>query len=229
MRRAAKLVATLIMAAGLPGHDVITTPITFSREISRLFYSHCVSCHREGGTAFSLATYDAARPWAKAIEEEVLERRMPPWGAVKGFGEFQHDQGLTQEQIEVIADWAEGGAPAGDPKYLPAMPDYKPPSARAAGADGIVVDGTMTLKTAVTVSGIRARKAADGATFMAVATRPDGTVEPLLWLYHYKPQFDRAYWYTEAIRLPAGTRVEVTPRGAGGVALITRSSGDHAN
>ena len=61
MRRAAKLIAGLLLAAGLPGHDVITTPITFSREISRLFYSHCVSCHRQGGTAFSLATYEEAR------------------------------------------------------------------------------------------------------------------------------------------------------------------------
>jgi hypothetical protein len=229
MRRAAKLVAALILAAGLPGHDVITTPITFSREISRLFYSHCVSCHRQGGTAFSLATYEEARPWAKAIEEEVLERRMPPWGAVKGFGEFQHDQGLTQEQIEVIADWAEGGAPAGDPKYLPALPEHKRQAAPAATAGGIAVDGMLTLKAAVSVVGVRARQATDGATYMAVATRPDGSVEPLLWLYHYKPQFDRAYWYTEAIRLPAGTKIEVTPRGAGGIALLTRFNGGRAN
>ena len=222
MRRAAKLIAGLLVAAGLPGHDVITTPITFSREISRLFYSHCVSCHRQGGTAFSLATYEEARPWAKAIEEEVLERRMPPWGAVKGFGEFQHDQGLTQEQIEVIADWAEGGAPPGDPKYLPALPEQKQTPSTNAAAGRIAVDGSLTLKSAITVSGIRAQKATDGATFMAVATRPDGTVEPLLWMYNYRPQFDCAYWYNSALRLPAGTKIEVTPRGAGGVALLTR-------
>src|ERR1041384_1500300 len=138
MKLAARALAGLVAAAVLlstysSGLDVITTPITFSREVSRIFYAHCVSCHRQGGTAFSLATYDEARPWAKTIEEEVLERRMPPWGAVKGFGEFRHDQGLTQEQIEVIADWAEGGAPPGDPKYLPALPDYpRPQSARPA-------------------------------------------------------------------------------------------------
>ena len=27
---------------------------------------------------------------------------MPPWGAVKGFGEFRNDQGLTAEQLELI-------------------------------------------------------------------------------------------------------------------------------
>src|SRR5215472_14006193 len=104
------------------GHDVITTKVTFDREIIRLFNSHCISCHREGGTAFSLETYKAARPWAKAIGEEVLERRMPPWGAVKGFGDFRSDQGLTAEQLELIVDWEEGGAPEGEEKDLPDKP-----------------------------------------------------------------------------------------------------------
>src|SRR5213079_1453424 len=107
------LIAAALISVHASGHDVITTPITFSREISRVFYRHCVTCHRQGGSAFSLATYEEARPWAKAIEEEVLERRMPPWGAVKGFGDFQDDQALTQEDISVFADWVEGGAPEG--------------------------------------------------------------------------------------------------------------------
>ena len=69
----------LVLTAGgvAWGHDVITTKVTFDREIIRLFNSHCISCHREGGAAFSLATYKDARPWAKAIGEEVLQRRMP--------------------------------------------------------------------------------------------------------------------------------------------------------
>src|SRR5437773_2744512 len=98
------LTGTIAWTVMTTAHDVITTPITFSREISRLVYSRCGSCHHEGGSAFSLMTYAEARPWAKAIKEEVLERRMPPWGAVKGFGEFRDDQGLTQEQIELLAD-----------------------------------------------------------------------------------------------------------------------------
>ena len=67
-------------------------------------------------------TYEQARPWAKAIKDEVLNRRMPPWGAVKGYGEFKHDPSLTQEQIGLIAQWVEGGAPEGDPKLLPPRP-----------------------------------------------------------------------------------------------------------
>src|SRR5438105_11797568 len=109
MKRRTSLVIILGICLGVflsgiksPAHDVITTKITFDREIARIVYARCASCHRPGGTAFSLMTYDDARPWAKAIQEEVLERRMPPWGAVKGFGDFRNDQALTPEQIEVI-------------------------------------------------------------------------------------------------------------------------------
>ena len=39
---------------------------------------------------------------------------MPPWGAIKGFGEFRNDQALTQEQIELIVDWIQNDAPRGN-------------------------------------------------------------------------------------------------------------------
>ena len=180
--RPALVIWAILFSIHSSGHDVITTPITFSREISRLLYSRCVVCHRQGGSAFGLLTYAEARPWAKAIKDEVLERRMPPWGAVKGFGEFQDDQGLTQGQLEVIADWVEGGAPEGDPKYLPKAPDFRPENSGGPAPGGIPVDGEMTLQAAVTVSGVRARQVPGGSSFMAVAERPDGTVEPLLWI-----------------------------------------------
>ena len=76
------------MAAGelLRAHDPNGAPITWNREISRIVYERCASCHREGGTSFSLMTYQEAQPQAPAIKDAVLSRRMPPWGAVKGFG-----------------------------------------------------------------------------------------------------------------------------------------------
>ncbi len=68
----------LLFAIAADGHDSVTTKVTFDREIVRLFTAHCISCHREGGQSFPLATYKDARPWAKAIGEETLQRRMPP-------------------------------------------------------------------------------------------------------------------------------------------------------
>lgn len=216
-----RLVAgAFVFAALTPAHDIITTPITFSREISRLLYNRCISCHREGGTAFSLVHYEEARPWAKAIKEEVLERRMPPWGAVKGFGDFRNDQGLTQEQIEVIADWVEGGAPEGDPKLLPPVPESRNEAIRL--PPGTAVEGSVTLPGAITLTGIRPGTVPEGASLMVTANKPDGAVEPLLWLYNYKPKFGHPYWFSTPLRLPRGTRIEVSPAQAGSVVLLSR-------
>src|SRR4029077_253455 len=122
------------------------TPPTWNREISRLVYDRGASCHRDGGTAFSLMTYQDIQPRAAAIKQAVLARRMPPWGAVKGFGDFKNDQGLTQEQIELITDWVEGGSPRGNnPNALPAPPKFDAPSPRAPPARGVVVTGDVTI------------------------------------------------------------------------------------
>jgi len=207
-------------AVATSGHDVITTPLTFSREISRLVYARCASCHRPEGMAFSLLTYAEARPWAAAIKEEVLERRMPPWGAVKGFGEFKNDQGLTQEQIELISDWVEGGAPEGDPKLLPKIPDFRQEPAPRISA-GIPVNGALTIKTGITLTGIQPQKIPDDGSLVVTASRPDGSVEPLLWLYNYNNKFPRTYWYRAGLYLEASTRIEIAPPGAAAVALIT--------
>lgn len=223
MRRLAGIfVCGISVAVVTAGHDVITTPITFSREISRLIYNCCARCHRSGGATFSLMTYANARPWAAAIKEEVLERRMPPWGAVKGFGEFKDDQGLTQEQIELIADWVEGGAPEGDPKLLPKIPEFA--EERVARLQpGIPVDGALTLKTGITLAGIQPQKVLDGGSVMVTARRPDGSIEPLLWLYNYKPPFGHVYWYKAGLHLEAATRIEVSPPGAATIELVTKA------
>jgi hypothetical protein len=223
MRRLVGIVVCgIAVALATSGHDVITTPITFSREISRLIYGRCAHCHRSGGAAFSLMTYAEARPWAAAIKEEVLERRMPPWGAVKGFGEFKDDQGLTQEQIELIAEWVEGGAPEGEPRLLPKIPEFA--EERAARVEhGIPVDRELTLKTGITLAGIQPQKVLGGGSVMVTARRPDGSIEPLLWLYNYKPLFAHVYWYKAGLHLEASTRIEVTPPGAATVELVTRA------
>ena len=116
-------VAILIAPRTGNSHDPITTKVMFNKEIVRIFQRHCLACHNSGTiTNISLATYAQARPWAKAFKEEVLERRMPPYQAVKGFGRFHDDYSLTQREIDRIVSWVEGGAPKGDDKDLPPEP-----------------------------------------------------------------------------------------------------------
>lgn len=216
-------IALLILASfGLAqAHDIITTKITWSKEVSRLIYKRCASCHREGGSAFSLIGYEESRPWAKAIKEEVLERRMPPWEAVKGFGEFQNDRGLTGEELEIISDWVEGGAPEGEPKFLPMVPKRSDwmDAPKPEGSSAVAVSGETKLDAAERVVAVRVKDLKKGASVQIIAARPDGSVEPLLWIYQYNPDFSRTYYYKQAIPLPAGTQIEMSPPEAGSVTL----------
>ena len=124
-----RLVLTaLALAVGLlsfalaSAHEPITTKVRFNKEVIRVLQRSCLGCHRPSGIAMSLATYEDARPWAKAIKEELLEKRMPPWHAVKGYGEFRNSPSLTQRDVDLIVNWVEGGAPKGDEKDLPTAP-----------------------------------------------------------------------------------------------------------
>jgi hypothetical protein len=105
-------------------HEPITTKVRFNKEVVRILQRSCLGCHHPGGIAMSLATYDEARPWAKAIKEEVLNKRMPPWHAVKGYGDFRNAPPLVQREIDLLVNWVEGGAPKGEDTDLPAAPLY---------------------------------------------------------------------------------------------------------
>ena len=220
-------IAPLLVGAGLvlSAHDVISTKITWSREISRIVYKRCASCHREGGSAFSLLTYQEARPWAKAIKEEVLERRMPPFSAIKGFGELRNDHALTQEELHLIADWVEGGSPEGEPSLMPKPPDFK----AAAAPEGkppkvgpeVIVDGSLSLTRPATFVGARAKALSEGASIKAIAKLPDGIIEQLIWIYDYKSKYDQTYYFSKPLDFPAGTKIETYPA-SGSLALLTK-------
>jgi hypothetical protein len=66
-----------------------------------------------------LLTYDQARPWAKAIREEVVSRRMPPWFADPDHGKFSNERSLSQSDINTLVAWVDGGAREGNPKDAP--------------------------------------------------------------------------------------------------------------
>jgi hypothetical protein len=208
----------------LSAHDVFSTKITWSREISRLVYKRCASCHREGGSSFALTTFEQARPWAKAIKEEVLERRMPPFAAVKGFGDIRDDQALTQDEIHLISDWVEGGSPEGEPALLPKNPQFETPAAapQTSGVE-LIVDGSFTLQRSMSVAGIRPKSLLEGSWVKVIATLPDGAIEPLIWLYDYKPEFDRTYYFRKPLKLPTGTKIENYPPSAGSISLVARN------
>jgi len=341
--------AVLLKPETVYTHTPITTSIVFQKEIARIFQRKCFQCHTDGNISMSLTTYKDARPWAVAIKEEILERRMPPWSAVNGYGHFANDMSLTAREVSIILAWADGGAPSGvlladestppvfvppltgweqgtpdavvnvakDQKVAAGSPDRtarfevasgldrsrwlralqlnpsdrrgiryaaiyeaasgrwlgtwtpgnpvnslpagvgiqlpakarlaveigyrgteepvsggaelglyfsekRPPQAAmpleisappimvAAGKTREKVRTETVLKTAMTASALWPRLGAGAKSVEVTAIKPDGVVEPLLWLKNYRPDWPSSYVFREPITLPAGTRVIVT-------------------
>src|SRR3984893_8088066 len=96
------------------------SPVTFTRDVAPILEKHCQGCHRPGEAApFSLLTYEQARPWAKAMKEDVRLKKMPPWFADPHYGKFSNDQSMAGKDVDAIAAWADAGAPEGDRKDMP--------------------------------------------------------------------------------------------------------------
>ena len=202
-------------------HEPITTKLAWTREISRIFYKRCISCHHSGGSApMSLVTYEEARPWAKAIKEEVLERRMPPWDAVKGFGDFRNDPSLSVPEIDMIVNWVEGGAPGGDEIYLLSAPGPAPEDPPPPPSTTLALQGVVTLTRSVTALGIAPEKLPAGGSLHVTARRLDGSLEPLLWIRNYNPRWQRTYYFREVLEVPKGTQIRVDPSEGRAASLI---------
>lgn len=221
------LVPLCLLAALTPGlraHETITTKLTWTRDIVRIFEKRCMNCHQAGGSApFALTTWKEARPWAVAIREEVTARRMPPWNAVKGFGEFREEMALTQEEISLITDWANGGAPEGDPALAPGTLPLLDRPADLPNARPLNLAGSLLLATRTVLEGIRPESLPEGAAARVLLRRPDGSIEPLLWISDYRARFTRTYVFRRPIAAPAGSRVIVASPEAARFQLLISS------
>src|SRR5207237_1950828 len=97
--------------------------VTFTEQVAPILKKHCWECHRSGGSApFALTSYKQASSRAEALAEVVAQQRMPPWFASHEFGPFVNRRGLSDEERDIIADWARIGTPQGDAKKAPPVP-----------------------------------------------------------------------------------------------------------
>jgi hypothetical protein len=105
--------------------------VTFTKDIAPILQRSCQECHHADGVApMALVTYEDARPWARAMKSRTALRSqrgaMPPFFVEKNIGiqKFKHDPSLTEEQIVKIAQWADSGAPRGNPADMPPPRDF---------------------------------------------------------------------------------------------------------
>ena len=94
---------------------------TFQKDVLPILQQRCQECHRPGeAVPMALIGYQETRPWAKAMKQAVLSKKMPPWFADPNYGHFSNDRSLTQTEIDTLVAWVDAGAPEGNAKDAPA-------------------------------------------------------------------------------------------------------------
>src|SRR2546427_862799 len=118
------MMATVTTAGAQTSANVAATQgqVTFAKNVAPILQQKCQECHQPNSIApMSLITYQEVRPWARAITERVAARQMPPWHIDRSVGvqKFKNDMSLTDQQVNTIIAWVDGGALQGDLKDLP--------------------------------------------------------------------------------------------------------------
>src|SRR5712664_3961650 len=115
-------IAVVLMCLVMAATTSAAAEVTFSKDVAPIFQAKCQECHQPNSIApMSLITYQDVRPWARSIKERVGARQMPPWHIDRSVGvqKFKNDMSLSDEQVDTIVRWVDGGSPQGDPKDMP--------------------------------------------------------------------------------------------------------------
>jgi hypothetical protein len=121
MKSIVLMCAAAFAASSAPAFDAPT----FNKDIAPILYRNCAGCHHTGEVApFPLLSYQDAAKRAKLLVAVTASHYMPPWKPEPGYGHFQNERRLTDEQIALIAKWAANGAPEGDPADKPDPPVF---------------------------------------------------------------------------------------------------------
>src|SRR5207245_11549198 len=107
--------ATVTTARAQTPADVAAThrQVTFAKDVAPILQQKCQECHQPNSIApMSLITYQEVRPYALAIKDRVAARQMPPWHIDRSVGvqKFKNDMSLTDQQVNTIIAWLDGGA-----------------------------------------------------------------------------------------------------------------------
>ena len=113
--------------------------VTFNKDIAPILFEHCASCHRPidsapavkggdvlcvAGAPFPLLDYASAQARANEIAQATITRAMPPWLPEAAHGDFLNPRRLSDEQIALIQQWVEQGAPEGEAADRPKPPSF---------------------------------------------------------------------------------------------------------
>src|SRR5579862_4760227 len=94
-----------------------STEPTFYKDVLPVLQKNCQGCHRPGEAGpMSFLSYESTRPYAKAIKDAVLQKKMPPWFADPALRKIPKGRPPADAQNKAAVSWADSGAKAGNAK-----------------------------------------------------------------------------------------------------------------
>ena len=69
-------------------------------------------------------SYEEVSAWGGMVEYVTGIEYMPPWPPEKDFSHLLNERTLTDDEIQLISDWAADGFPQGDPALEPDLPVF---------------------------------------------------------------------------------------------------------
>lgn len=119
-----KNIIVLFLLFIISGTCTLAQP-TYSKDIAPIIYNQCTVCHRAGEIApMSFTSYEEVKNWASTIKYVTGIKYMPPWKADPEYSRFLGENYLSDDQIALIAEWADAGAPRGNVADEPSLPDF---------------------------------------------------------------------------------------------------------
>ena len=98
---------------------------TFNRDIAPIVWKRCGACHRpDGAGPFPLIGYSDVAKRADLIAVAIRTRYMPPWPPEPGYGRFEGERRMTEDEIAAVLAWIEAGRPEGAAGDLPSPPAW---------------------------------------------------------------------------------------------------------
>ena len=122
--------------------------INFSEDISPIIYNNCTSCHRpnEIGAFLPLENYQDVYNNRSLIAyiigggDDLRHGNpiMPPWPPDREFSTLLNERYLEDDEIDLVIDWVQQGAPQGNPDLEHPIPEF--PDGSALGEPDLIFE-----------------------------------------------------------------------------------------
>ncbi|MEM7478303.1 MAG: redoxin domain-containing protein [Planctomycetota bacterium] len=97
----------------------------FVEHVFPMLEQNCIECHRSGEIGpFAMDDYEEVVGWADTMMETIDDKRMPPWHADPGIGEFANARHMAAADKELLRDWIKAGCPSGDLSKQPNVKSF---------------------------------------------------------------------------------------------------------